>query len=75
MDQLDNPISRIDRIKHGRSETVTKIAEVDDLVVYATANDGLIIQAVRWGANQRAVESYQLTLCPEDAKRIREVRR
>jgi hypothetical protein len=74
MDQLDNPTSRIDRVKHGRSETVTKLAQVDDLIIYVTANGGLVVEAVRWDDNKRAVESFRFTLCPEDAKRVREAR-
>jgi predicted phosphatase len=73
-DQLDDPVSRIDRIKHGRGETVTKLALVDDLIIYETSNRGLVVEAVRWNEHKRAVESFRFTLCPEDAARIRGAR-
>jgi hypothetical protein len=69
--QLDDPQSRIDRVKIGRKETVTKLATVDDLIVYVTENNGLILEFVRYGADDRSVESYRVAACPEDAKRIR----
>jgi hypothetical protein len=73
-DQLDNPRSRVDLVKHRGRETVTAIATVDDLIAYGTGNGGLIIEFVRHGADGKPLDSYRVTVCPEDADRIRKTK-
>jgi hypothetical protein len=67
---LDNPTSRLERVKIGARETTTFLATVDDLIIYATANGGVVVEFVVNGKDGKPRESYRMTACPEDADRL-----
>lgn len=65
-----DPHSKIEMVKHGTRETVTALATVDDLIVYA-AGDAMVVEFVIHDARNKPHKGYRLTVCPEDAQRIR----
>ncbi|NPU64584.1 hypothetical protein HL667_06200 [Bradyrhizobium sp. 83012] len=68
---MNDPESMVERVKHGARETTTHLITVDDLIVYRADGDGMVIEFVRWSRDRKPVEGYRITLCPEDAARIR----
>lgn len=71
---MDNPTSKIERVKLRGRETSTTLATVDDLIVHAdggAGSEGVVLEFVVWGADTKPLESYRITVCPEDASRIR----
>jgi len=68
---MDNPNSKIERVKLRGRETTTHLLTVDDLIAYQTPEGGLVLEFVRWDASKQPAESYRLTLCSEDAARVR----
>lgn len=69
---MDDPTSRIERVKLAGRESSTHLADVDDLILYRTDTGGLIVEFVRWNDLSKPVESYRITLCPEDTARLRD---
>lgn len=71
---MDNPTSKIERVKLRGRETSTTLATVDDLIIHSTSgpgSEGMVLEFVTWGTDQRPYESFKVTVCPEDAARIR----
>lgn len=68
---MDDPQSKVERVKLKGRETSKELATVDDLIVHRADDGGLILEFVCWGADQRPLESFRITACPEDAARIR----
>lgn len=71
---MENPTSKIERVKLRGRETATTLATVDDLIVHADGGpgaDGMVVEFVTWGANRQPLESFRISVCPEDAERIR----
>jgi hypothetical protein len=71
---MENPTSKIERVKLRGRETSTTLATVDDLIVHADGGQGsggMVLEFVVWGANGEPLESFRITACPEDAARIR----
>jgi hypothetical protein len=67
---VDDPQSKIELVKHGTRETVTALATVDDLIIYADG-EAMVVEFVIWDARKKPLKGYRLTVCPEDAQRIR----
>jgi hypothetical protein len=66
--------STVTRVRHGKRETSTTILEADNLSVRVDQETGeVVLELFRYGANDRAVESYQLRLCRQDRERVRAV--
>ncbi|PZA13941.1 hypothetical protein DNX69_00485 [Rhodopseudomonas palustris] len=68
---IDDPNSKVERVKLQGRETITHLATVDDLIVHRAGNGGLVVEFVVWDKRDKPLESYRLTICPEDAERIR----
>jgi hypothetical protein len=68
---MDNPTSRVERVKLQGRETVTHLADVDDLIVHRADGGGLVIEFVRYDKAGKPLESFRVTTCPEDAERVR----
>ena len=72
---MQDPHSKIELIKYRGRETATHLLTVDDLIVYRTADGGAVIEFIRYGTGKsdsnKPVETYRLTVCPEDAQRLR----
>lgn len=66
-----NPESVVERVTFGKKETATHVLTADNLSVRDTNDGGLVLELFRYGVNDRALESYRFTLCPEDADRVR----
>lgn len=71
---MENPLSKIERIKLRGKETALHLATVDDLITYRTDDGGCVVDFVRWNDNRKPVESFRITLCPEDYRRLQEAR-
>jgi hypothetical protein len=70
---MNDPTSRIERVKLQGRETVTHLADVDDLIIHRDpSTGGMVIEFLRWGERRNPLESYRISLCPEDYQRIRE---
>jgi hypothetical protein len=48
-----------------------KLAAVSDLVAYSAVDGGIVLEFVAWSATGHPIESFRITLCSEDAARIR----
>jgi hypothetical protein len=68
---MNDPQSMVERVKHGTRETTTHLVTVDDLIIYRTKEGGLCVEFVRCDAKGKPAEGYRITVCPEDAGRIR----
>ena len=63
--------SAVVRVKYsGARETSTELLSADNLSIRASAEGRLILELFRYGANDRAIEGYQLIFCPEDKQRL-----
>lgn len=67
---IENPHSKVERVKLQGRETVTHLATVDDLIVHRSSDGGVVVEFVVWDKRDKPLESYRLTICPEDAERI-----
>lgn len=66
--------STIQRVKHGSRETFTVILEADNMSVRTDQTTGeVVLELFRYGANDRAIESYQMRLCVTDRDRLKAV--
>lgn len=68
---MDNPSSKIERVKLTGKETCTHLATVDDLIAYPDQSGGAILEFVRWDARGKPLESFRVSLCPEDYSRLK----
>nr|CAE27972.1 hypothetical protein RPA2531 [Rhodopseudomonas palustris CGA009] len=71
MDLMDNPHSKLERVKYRGRETVTHLATVDDLICHSTNEGGAVLDFIVYGADGKALESFRATLCPEDLSRVK----
>jgi hypothetical protein len=70
---MRDPNSMIERVKLQGRETATHLATVDDLIITAApgTDQVLVLEFIRWDARGKPLESYRVTMCPEDQERIR----
>ncbi len=66
-------VSTLLRVKHaGSRETVTTLLEADNMSVREDAETGeAIVELFRYGANERALESFQMRFCALDRARLK----
>ena len=70
----DNPTSILYRTSHkgGRESKLKIVIKADDMSI-RTATDGtLVLEFLQYDANGRAVEGFQVHVCPEDEERIKQ---
>jgi hypothetical protein len=66
-------MSKIERVKLKGRETVAHLATVDDLIIHSDEQGGAILEFVSYGADNKPLESFRASLCPEDCARLKGV--
>jgi hypothetical protein len=70
---MTDTTSRVVRVKHRGKETAETLLEADNTSIRLDAEGCLIVQLFRYGADERALESYQFHFSADDRRRIREI--
>ncbi|MGM5019189.1 hypothetical protein [Tardiphaga sp. 367_B4_N1_1] len=68
---MKDPQSKIERVKLQGRETSTHLATVDDLIAHNDNEGGAIIEFVRNDSRGKPLESFRVSVCPEDLARIK----
>lgn len=71
---MNDPQSKIERVKLQGRETVTHMATVDDLTAHSDENGGAILEFVRLDARGKPLESFRVSMCPEDLIRVKNLK-
>jgi hypothetical protein len=70
---MQNPQSKIERVKLQGRETSTHLATVDDLIAHSDNEGGAILEFVRLDAKGKPLESFRVSVCPEDLERVKKL--
>jgi hypothetical protein len=65
--------TRVELAKYRGKETTTLLLDADNMSVRAEPDGGLVLELFRYGANDRAIESYRFHISAEDRRRVKQI--